>query len=432
MADRPILVWFKNDLRLADHEPLWRACQTGSPVVVAVVIDRELFKPTALGFPRMGFFRARYLFQSIEALRQRLAEKGGRLAIKFGLPESEINEIVSKLNIQAVFTAQEVAPEECALVERVANSLTPRGVELRAFWHHTLIHYEDIPWPIQRLPDIFTQFRKEVERESKVRPVLPEPAAIRFFEHAISNDDFPELPERPGNIKFESKSLIDYAGGEQEANTRLREYFWTTDSLRSYKETRNGLLGANYSSKLSPALSVGVLSPRTVYHEIKKYERERVANDSTYWLYFELLWRDYFQFVMKKYGGHVFRSSGLGKRHPRWQRDPEKFETWRLGKTGVPFVDANMRELLHTGFMSNRGRQNVASYLTKDLKIDWRWGAAWFESQLIDYDVCSNWLNWAYVAGVGNDPREDRYFNIARQAERYDPDGRYVQFWQAD
>jgi deoxyribodipyrimidine photo-lyase len=112
-----------------------------------------------------------------------------------------------------------------------------------------------------------------------------------------------------------------------------------------------------------------------------------------------------------------------------WKHDKVNFDKWVKGETGVPFIDANMRELQQTGFMSNRGRQNVASFLTKDLGIDWTWGAAYFESQLIDYDVCSNWGNWNYLAGVGNDPREDRYFNIGRQADMYDKQGEYVKLW---
>ncbi len=115
-----------------------------------------------------------------------------------------------------------------------------------------------------------------------------------------------------------------------------------------------------------------------------------------------------------------------------WKHDKAKFEAWINGKTGVPFIDANMKELQLTGFMSNRGRQNVASFLTKDLGIDWTWGATYFESQLIDYDVCNNWGNWNYVAGVGNDPREDHYFNIETQVEKYDKNGDYVKLWLSE
>lgn len=429
MAAQPVLVWFKNDLRLADHEPLWQACQTGQPVVAAVVADSRLFAATPLGFPRLGRARARFLFESIHALAGALAARGGRLIIRCGDPVAEVVALVEALHIAAVYTAAEVAPEELATLNMLRLALQPRGVAVRTSWHHTLIHEADIPCPIAQLPDVFTQFRKEVERHCAVRLPRPEPEHILFYHHDYPDQPLPAAAPAGTTAGLTPPSVITYGGGEQEANRRLHEYLWTTDSLRTYKETRNGLLGANYSSKLSPALAAGTLSPRTIYREVKRYEAARIANDSTYWLGFELLWRDYFQFVMLKYGARVFRSRGLRSQPAPWRRNRDAFERWRTGHSGVPFVDANMRELLHTGFMSNRGRQNVASFFTKDLQLDWRWGAAWFESQLIDYEVCSNWLNWAYVAGVGNDPREDRYFNIAGQAARYDPDGAYVKQW---
>ncbi|NBP70539.1 MAG: cryptochrome DASH, partial [Cytophagia bacterium] len=149
-------------------------------------------------------------------------------------------------------------------------------------------------------------------------------------------------------------------------------------------------------------------------------------------LIFELLWRDYFRFAAKKYGVKIFQRKGLRNKPVSATNNVELFEKWRAGETGIDFIDANMKELLHTGFISNRGRQNVASYLAKDYKVNWTWGAAWFESQLIDYDVASNWLNWAYIAGVGNDPREDRYFNTESQVRKYDPKGEYTRYWLSD
>jgi deoxyribodipyrimidine photo-lyase len=189
-------------------------------------------------------------------------------------------------------------------------------------------------------------------------------------------------------------------------------------------------VGADYSSKFSAWLALGCLSPRFIYHELKRYEQEFGANESTYWLVFELLWRDYFRFMMKKYNTKLFQLSGIqNKELPVNAHDATLLQKWMDGKTGVDFVDANMIELKRTGFMSNRGRQNVASYLCNDLKLDWRYGAAYFEQQLIDYDVCSNWGNWAYLAGVGNDPRGHRYFNIEKQANDYDKNKSYRKLW---
>ena len=189
-------------------------------------------------------------------------------------------------------------------------------------------------------------------------------------------------------------------------------------------------MGADYSSKLSPWLSGGCISAVQVYWEIKRYEEERVANESTYWLFFELLWREFFRFVGRRYGPRLFAKGGIkGEETDPAYSNRDKLERWRLGQTEDEFVNANMVELVLTGWMSNRGRQNVASYLIHDLGQDWLEGARFFERNLIDYDPCSNYGNWAYLGGVGNDPRPNRAFNLKKQAEIYDSDGSFRKLW---
>jgi len=425
---KTILVWFKSDLRLADNETWFRACQEGDFVIPVFIFDQRQIQQHPLGFNRVGAFRAQFLLESVLALKQNLASQGSDLIVRIGEPEFIINKIASDYKVSAVYAAQEVTFDEVSIMSNMEYGLNQLGVSLKQFGTSTLIHEEDIPWPIQRLPDMFTQFRKEVESESTVRAVLPIPGTKPLPE--MDPGLIPALEELGlTQIAVDDRSVIDYRGGEENACWRLNEYVWKKDLLQHYKETRNGLIGSHYSSKLSPALAHGCISPKSVYHEVKKYEADRLKNDSTYWLIFELLWRDYFRFAAKKYGARIFCERGIRNKPVQWKSDSEVFEKWRLGETGVRFVDANMKELLHTGYMSNRGRQNVASYLTKDLGTNWTFGAAWFESQLIDYDPCSNWLNWAYVAGVGNDPREDRYFNIESQVKKYDPRGEYMKRW---
>jgi deoxyribodipyrimidine photo-lyase len=161
---------------------------------------------------------------------------------------------------------------------------------------------------------------------------------------------------------------------------------------------------------------------------VQQYEAEVCKNEDTYWLIFELIWRDYFRYISQKHGNKIFQLNGIVKQKYEWELNARKFEKWTQGKTPEPFVNANMKELAATGFMSNRGRQNVASFWAKEWEQDWRAGAAWFESLLIDYDVHSNYGNWLYNSGVGNDPR-DRKFNIRRQAEMYDPKNEYQDLW---
>lgn len=159
-----------------------------------------------------------------------------------------------------------------------------------------------------------------------------------------------------------------------------------------------------------------------MHDEVNAWEVEHGSGESSYWIGFELLWREYFLRAAQLEGEALFGDARL----PPTNAD---FDAWREANTGVPFIDAAMLELSSTGWISNRARQNVASFLVKDLGVDWRLGAAWFEHCLIDYDVASNWGNWRYIAGVGRDPRQDRYFNVLKQAGHYDPKGLYVAHW---
>ena len=416
-----ILLWFRNDLRVHDHESLFKASQKTAQVFPLYVLDPRIFQEMPMGFPKTGNLHTQFLVESLENLRKNLQSIGSNLIIRIGHPEEIIPQLAKELLIDEVFVSEEVTSEETDIDTLVEVALKKEGIKMKFFWQATLYHLDDLPMEIENLPNIFTQFRNQVERATKVRSTFPTPKNLNFS----NTIDIGELPK----LDFPKTNQQLYKGGEDEALKRLEEYFWQKDLLKVYKETRNEMLGLDYSSKFSLWLANGCISPRYIYEQVKKYEAERTQNDSTYWLIFELLWRDYFRFVALKYDNKIFFEKGIQGKTVVWKQHKSIFEKWRLGETGVPLIDANMKELLETGFMSNRGRQNVASFLVKDLQIDWRWGAAWFESQLIDYDVCSNWGNWLYVAGIGNDPRENRYFNILKQAHNYDPKGEYVKFW---
>ncbi|MEM8810704.1 MAG: DASH family cryptochrome [Cyanobacteria bacterium P01_G01_bin.38] len=424
-----ILIWFRNDLRLHDHEPLHRALEQKAEIIPVYCFDPRQFGTTSFGFPKIGSYRAQFLIDSVANLRASLKAKDSDLIVRQGRPEEEIPKIIKALEIDAVYWHTEVTAEELAVDKALAAQLKQLKVRCEVCWGATLYHPDDLPFGISQLPNVFTRFRKKVEQRSTIYPTFATPTAL------------PPMPElAPGDIPtladlgltpqaIDQRGVLQFQGGETAGFERLQHYFWDTDGLRCYKETRNGLLGADYSSKFSPWLALGCLSPRRIYEEVQQYESERVKNDSTYWLIFELLWRDYFRFVCAKHGNRVFYKTGLRGLDIDWKQDWERFDRWRAGETGYPLIDANMRELAATGFMSNRGRQNVASFLTKNLGIDWRMGAEWFESWLIDYDVCSNWGNWNYTAGVGNDARGFRYFNIPKQSRDYDPNGKYVKHW---
>lgn len=216
-------------------------------------------------------------------------------------------------------------------------------------------------------------------------------------------------------------------GGETSALAHLKSYL-TPPWPDRYKQTRNALQGQHTSSHWSPWLATGAVSARRIWADLHAYEQQYGANDGTYWLWFELLWRDNFRLLHLQHGPQLYATRGLSDL-PRPSHYPKDFQRWCSGQTGEPIVDAGMRELAATGFTSNRMRQIVASFLVHDLACDWRAGAAWFESQLVDFDVCSNQGNWLYVSGRGTDPRVGRRFNPTKQTQDHDPQGRYRKAW---
>ena len=430
MSEKTILVWFRNDLRIHDNEILLEATLKASKIVPVFCFDSRHYVETAYKTKKTGIFRTQFLLESVADLKTSIQKLGGDLLITFGKPEEILPEICKKYSVDEVYHHREVASEETFISSHLEDALWKQRINLKHFIGHTMYHKEDLPFPIKDIPDIFTNFRKKVEREGQIRPSFKTPIIITVPQD-LESSTIPTLQDLGfDEINVDERSVLNYKGGETEGLKRLKYYLWDSDLLQTYKQTRNGLIGGDYSSKFSAWLTAGCLSPREIYWEIKKYEKERGANDSTYWLIFELLWRDYFRFMFKKHGNKYFLEEGFSGKKPEVSaKQVALFEKWKKGETGLPFIDANMRELNLTGFMSNRGRQNVASYLVKDLKVNWTWGAAYFEEKLIDYNPASNWGNWAYVAGVGNDPRENRYFNIPKQANDYDPKGEYVKLW---
>ncbi|MGK7939923.1 MAG: DASH family cryptochrome [Crocosphaera sp.] len=429
MSNKKILIWYRNDLRVHDHEPLYQGIKQNALIVPFYCFDVRQFQTTSFGFPKTGNFRGQFLLESIKDLRHSLQKLGSDLVIRKGYPEKIIPQLVKELSIDTVYFHQEVTAEEIKVEKELKKALKPLKIKIESFWGTTLYHYDDLPFPINQLPEVFTSFRKKVEKNSTINPTFPFPKKLPSLPN-IEVDMLPSLEEL-GLEKTQSdpRTVLKFRGGEAEGIKRLNNYFWEKNCLKDYKETRNRMLGSNYSSKFSPWLANGCISPRYIYQEVQSYEEKRVKNQSTYWLIFELLWRDYFRFISLKHGNKIFYPSGLQGVDIPWKQDQQRFKLWQEGKTGYPLVDANMRELSATGFMSNRGRQNVASFLTKNLGINWIMGAEWFESLLIDYDVCSNYGNWNYTAGVGNDARGFRYFNIPKQSKDYDIKGEYIKHW---
>lgn len=422
------IIWFKNDLRLHDNETLVKAIEASENIIPVYCFDDAHFITTKYGTKKTGSFRAQFLLESLVDLDNNLRAIGSGLIIVKGKPEEELLKIATIYRATKLFAKTEVGYEEQLTEKNVINALDTINCSFHKFSTSTLYYVNDLPFSINNLPDIFSNFRRQVEKESTIKYTFKKPKSISS--PAIPALALPTLAQLGLEKQtIDPRAAIQFVGGETEAHKRLQHYFTDTKAISKYKETRNGLIGANYSSKFSAWLAHGCISARTIYDALKEYEKNFDENESTYWLYFELLWRDYFYFVMQKFGKKLFLKNGIKQNVPIPNFNKVGYSKWINALTNIDFIDANMLELKLTGFMSNRGRQNVASFFCNDFKLDWRYGAAYFEEQLIDYDVASNWGNWAYLAGVGNDPRANRYFNIEKQAKDYDRDKSYRNLW---
>ncbi len=417
------VVLFRRDLRVSDHAALSGAMRAGITLGL-IVLDPEILGATQFGMPRYSGHRVRFLLESIVSLRVALVELGVSLKVFVGSTCGALKEVFDEFPIAAIHIHDEPGTEEAAELLAIQRLARSGGVQVRTYKGDTLLSEADLPYPVTRLPEMFTTFRKDVERRWDIKPLIPIPSA-QELPNIANLGDIPALE----SFGFTEPSVQRFKGGLYEARKRLQHYFWDADKLQYYKETRNGMLQDDDSSKLSPWLAVGAISAREIYYEVRKYEKERVENDSTYWMIFELLWRDYFHFHARKVKSQLFQIGGTQNLKVAWKSDMKLFKAWSQGQTGYPLVDAGMRELIATGYLSNRSRQIVASFACNALGLDWRLGAAWFESQLLDYDMASNWGNWQYLAGVGQDAREFRVFSLSKQAQNYDPKGKFQRHW---
>ena len=422
---RTHLLWFRNDLRLHDQLALQAAAADGDRLLLVYVQEPAQDALTAWGFTRMGEHRRRHLAECLSELQDQLSRLGQTLWLLRGPVEQVLPACAQACGVSTVVCEAIDAPEEQAQVQ----ALRQAGLTVRTVWQSSLLSPEDLPFAVTDLPAVFTAFRRSVEGAG-VRPRAPIPAPMELppptntdlLEHLAGLVDTPHAllgvnPNTPGL----------HRGGERRALEHLQGYL-TPPWPDRYKATRNALQGEHTSSHWSPGLATGALSPRRIWADLQAYERTHGANDGTYWLWFELLWRDYFRFLMLKYGKRLFNPQGLSRRTPN-MFNLEPFKQWSTGTTGIDLIDAGMRELAATGFLSNRMRQIVASHWIYAMNGNWQVGAAWFESCLIDYDVYSNQGNWLYIAGHGTDPRGGRAFNVAKQIAQYDADGSYRKRW---
>jgi deoxyribodipyrimidine photo-lyase len=419
---RPCIVWFRDDLRLSDHPALHAAWKSGAPVICLYVFDGQCTNARPLG----GAARW-WLAQSLRDLQKRLAAIGSPLVLRKGSASKVISELAREADAFSVFWNEIAHSPHQAVAGQVVGAMNEAGVAVQAFPGDLLVAPENIRNKDGRGLRVFTPFWKRVQSFGDPPKPLPAPKALRHVPD-IAGEALESWHLEPTHPDWAGGLRETRTPGEASAQAQLRQFLSGGVAGYSVERDRPDRAG---TSRLSPHLRFGELSPRQVWHAARfaAAEYPQLAGDIDKFLS-ELGWREFCRHLL-------FDVPDLAERNLQpsfdafpWKTDARALQAWQRGQTGYPIVDAGMRELWHTGTMHNRARMVVASFLVKHLLIDWREGEKWFWDTLVDADAGSNPANWQWVAGSGADAAPYfRVFNPILQGEKFDPDGAYVRRW---
>ena len=416
MADKTALVWFRQDLRLRDNPALIRAASEGYSIIPVFILD-----DINAGAWKHGGASRWWLHQSLTVLNKSLS---GKMIFAKGDARIVISDLIQKTDAKAVFWNRCYEPWRIARDKKIKDALQDAGVEAESFNANMLWE----PWQVlkdDKTPyKVFTPYYRR-GCLSKPEPAAPAPAPkdIRFADvkAGVALDDLGLMPR----IKWYAEMAKEWMPGEAGAQKRLKVF--TEDGLRGYKEGRNYPDRAKIS-RLSPHLHFGEISPREAWHTVRAAGfSQRLESDMDCFCS-EMGWREFSTYLL--YHFSQLPTQPLQKKFTafEWDTDDEALRRWQQGQTGVPIVDAGMRQLWRTGYMHNRVRMIVASYLVKNLRLHWHHGQEWFWDCLLDADLANNAASWQWVAGCGADAAPYfRIFNPVTQGEKFDPDGKYVQ-----
>jgi deoxyribodipyrimidine photo-lyase len=407
----PAVVWFRRDLRVHDHPALALAVREHERVVPVFVLDDTLIHGRHPSGNRTAF-----LLGCLRDLDGALRRRGGRLVVRRGHPAAALLEVARAAGAERVLYSSDVSPFARSREAAVIDALRPAGVEPVAMPGCFATDVGAATTRDGRPFQVFSPFHR-AWRELPRRPVEPAPDEVRLPAD-IAPGSLPALAE----LGLESEAVPEHEPGESAARPAMER--WLAEGVGDYDRSRQRLAGG--TSRLSPHLHFGCLSARELEARVgARSGRGREAFRR------QLAWRDFYGHVLLAHPENARTAFREPYRALEVDENPERFEAWAEGRTGFPLVDAGMRQLRATGWMPNRARLVVASFLTKDLHLDWRLGEAHFMRHLIDGDEASNNGNWQWIAGVGVDPApvHRRLYNPARHQERYDPGGEYVRHW---
>lgn len=399
MAEKVNIFWFRRDLRLDDNVGFYKALHGKFPVLPVFIFDSEILNELPKDDARITF-----IFETLQKMRNELQEHGSSLAIYHGKPQEVFNKVISEFEVQNVITNHDYEPYAKKRDEAVENLLTEKEIGFYTFKDQVIFEKDEIVKDDGDPYIVYTPYMKKWKEKFKKDYTEKIYYTNEFLKNLYQNSRLPNL------------SLSDI--GFKNSKIKIPEYDVTPTTIQEYEKRRN-FPAEDATSHLGPHLRFGTVSIRKM---IKKATTEK---NEVFWQ--ELIWREFFMQILWHFPETV--ENAFKKKYDRieWRNNEEEFKMWKEGKTGYPLVDAGMRQLNETGYMHNRVRMVVASFLCKHLLIDWRWGEAYFAEKLLDYEMASNVGNWQWAAGSGVDAAPYfRIFNPTTQIEKFDKDYKYI------
>lgn len=414
----PVILWFRQDLRLIDNPALDFAVKSDKPIIALFIMDE-----TSPGLRLMGAAQKWWLNQSLQKLSQSLEQRGTKLVLKRGPSEDVLNDLIHETSANAVLWNRRYGAAEEELDAKIKANLIERGITAKSF-AGLLMHEPSLVRTKTGNPyKVYTPFWKTFRAQAHIRKPSQAPNEIKTPEQLPTSDPLKDWHLHPTKPDWSGTIADEWAPGEDGAQAALQAFL--NENLRFYNEARD-LPGPDRTSKLSPFLRFGEISPYQLWHAC--YDPKWTASDSARetWAK-ELVWREFSYHLL-----HNFQRMDENNFNPKfdefpWANNPTFLKAWQQGTTGYPIVDAGMRQLYQTGWMHNRVRMIVGSFLVKHLLIDWRDGEKWFWDCLVDADPASNPAQWQWVAGSGADAAPYfRIFNPMLQSEKFDKEGDYI------
>jgi len=400
MKDKVNIFWFRRDLRLEDNTGLYHALRSGLPVLPVFIFDTEILDK----LENKTDARVEFIYNALTEIDSELKQQGSSLLALAGKPADVWKRLIDEYDITEVFTNHDYEPYALSRDSSVEAILKANGIKFNKFKDQVIFEKHEVVKPDGKPYSIYTPYSKTWRanlNENALKDYSIKKAGFNFH-------------------KFSSKLLAIEALGFKRSGISFPSKEIRKEIIKNYENTRD-IPSIDGTSRLSVHLRFGTISPRGLVKQAMK------LNDV--WLK-ELIWRDFFMMILYHYPHSAVSSFRPEYDRIKWRNNEEEFEAWCNGETGYPLVDAGMRELNATGFMHNRVRMITASFLCKDLLIDWRWGERYFADKLLDYEMSSNVGNWQWAAGTGCDAAPYfRIFNPTSQQEKFDPEHKYINKW---